>query len=172
MLSRPPSDEYFEYYGKYISLVPDGDVRDHLRTQLFETVALLEAVTDAAAEQAYGAGKWTLKEALLHMSDTERVFSYRMLRIARGDATPLPGFEQDEWVPHSCANKRTMASLLMEFAAVRASTLALADSLPAEAWARKGTASGHTISVRALAYIAAGHERHHVKIFRERYLAS
>jgi uncharacterized damage-inducible protein DinB len=170
MLSRPAADEYFEYYGTYIALVPDGDVRDHLRTQLFETVALLETVTDASAEKAYGAGKWTLKEVVLHMSDTERVFGYRMLRIARGDATPLPGFEQDEWVPHSYANRRTMASLLMEFAAVRASTLALVDSLPAEAWLRKGTASGHAISARALAYIAAGHERHHLTIIRERYL--
>ena len=170
MLSRPKSDEYFEYYGKYIALVPDGDVRDHLRAQLSETLALLSAVTDGKAEQAYGAGKWTLKEALLHMSDAERVFSYRMLRISRGDETPLPGFEQNDWVPHSCANSRSLANLLMEFAAIRASTLALADSMTPEAWVRKGTASGHSISVRALGYIAAGHERHHVKIFRERYL--
>ena len=171
MLSRPGSDEYFEYYGRYIALVPEGDVRDHLRAQLFETVALLECVAEAKAEQAYGAGKWTLKEVVLHMSDTERVFGYRMLRIARGDTTPLPGFEQDEWVPHSCANARPMSSLVLEFAAVRAATLALMDSLPAEAWVRKGTASGHTISARALAYIAAGHERHHVAIIRERYLS-
>ena len=172
MFNRPKSDEYFEYYGKYIALVPDGDVRDHMRTQLSETVALLSGVADAKAEQAYGAGKWTLKEAVLHMSDAERVFSYRMLRISRGDQTPLPGFEQNDWVPHSCANDRPLTNLVMEFATVRASTLALADSLPAEVWARRGTASGHSISVLALAYIAAGHERHHVKIFRERYLSS
>ena len=170
MLSRPNADEYFEYYGKYIARVPDGDVRDHMRTQLSETISLLSGVADAKAEKAYAAGKWTLKEALLHMSDAERVFGYRMLRIARGDATPLPGFEQDEWVPHSCANKRLMANLVMEFAAVRASTLALMDSLSPEAWLRKGTASGHSISARALAYIAAGHERHHLTIIRERYL--
>jgi hypothetical protein len=171
MLSRPGTDEYFEYYGGYIALVPDGDVRDHMRTQLFETVALLSGVSESTAEKAYGAGKWTLKEVVLHMSDTERVFGYRMLRIARGDTTPLPGFEQDEWVPHSCANARTMAKLVLEFSAVRAATLALMDSIPAEAWVRKGTASGHAISARALAYIAAGHERHHVGIIRERYLA-
>jgi uncharacterized damage-inducible protein DinB len=172
MLNRPASDEYFEYYGKYIALVPDGDVRDHMRTQLAETIALLSGVSDDKAEQAYGAGKWTLKEAVLHMSDAERVFSYRILRISRGDMTPLPGFEQNDWVPHSCANSRALTNLVMEFAAVRASTLALVDSLSPEAWARKGTASGHSISVRALAYIAAGHERHHVKIFRERYLSA
>jgi uncharacterized damage-inducible protein DinB len=171
MLSRPGADEYFEYYGRYIALVPDGDVRELLRAQLFETVALLEGVAEARAEKAYGAGKWTLKEVVLHMSDTERVFAYRMLRIARGDTTPLPGFEQDEWVPHSCANARSMSSLVLEFAAVRGATLALMDALPPEAWARTGTASGHAISARALAYIAAGHERHHVAIIRERYLA-
>jgi hypothetical protein len=171
MLSRPASDEYFDYYGKYVALVPDGDVRDHMRTQLSETIALLSCVTDAKAEQAYGAGKWTLKEALLHMSDAERVFSYRILRISRGDMTPLPGFEQNDWVPHSCANDRALTNLVMEFAAVRAATLALVDSMTPEQWARKGMASGHSISVRALGYIAAGHERHHVKIFRERYLS-
>src|ERR1019366_2259349 len=171
MLSRPGSDEHFEYYGRYIALVPDGDVRDHLRTQLSETVALLSGVADAKAEQAYGAGKWTLKEVVLHMADTERVFGYRTLRIARGDTTPLPGFEQDEWVPHSCANKRSMTSLVLEFATVRTATLALYDSLPAGAWARRGTASGHSISARALAYIAAGHEGHHLNIIRESYLA-
>ena len=172
MLSRPQSDEYFEYYGKYVALVPEGDVRDHLRAGLAETMALLSGVTDAKAEQAYGAGKWTLKESLLHMSDAERVFSYRMLRIARGDTTALPGFEQDDWVPKSCANARSLSNLVAEYAAVRASTLALADSIPDDAWARRGTASGHTISARALAYIAAGHERHHLAIFRERYLAA
>lgn len=171
MLSRPNPDEYFEYYGKYISLVPDGNIRDHLRAQLSETMSLLSGVTEAKAEKAYAAGKWTLKEAVLHISDAERVFSYRMLRISRGDATALPGFEQDAWVPHSCANARPLSNLLMEFAAVRASTIALVDSLTPEACLRTGTASGHGISVRALVYIAAGHERHHLAIFRDRYLA-
>jgi hypothetical protein len=171
MLSRPNADEYFEYFGRYISLVPDGNLRDILRIQLAETIALLSGVIDEKAEKAYGAGKWTLKEAVLHMSDAERVFGYRMLRVARGDETPLPGFDQDQWVPHSCANDRALTNLVMEFAAIRASTLALVDSISPEGWLRTGTASGHKISARALAYIAAGHERHHVEIFRERYLA-
>jgi DinB superfamily len=170
MLSRPNADEYFEYFGRYILLVPDGNLRDILRTQLAETVALLSGVTDEKAEKAYGAGKWTLKEAVLHMSDAERVFGYRMLRISRGDATPLPGFEQDEWVPHSCANDRALTNLVIEFVAIRGSTLALVDSISPEGWMRTGTAGGHKISARALAYIAAGHERHHMRIFRERYL--
>lgn len=171
MLKRPAADEYAPYYGTYISLVPEGDVRDHLRIQLQETVSMLSGVSDEKARQAYGAGKWTLKEALLHMTDAERVFSYRLLRIARGDTTPLPGFEQDDWVPNSGANIRSVASLLLEFASVRAGTLQLMDSLDASALARTGTASGKTVSARALAYIVAGHERHHQRILRERYLA-
>ena len=171
MLSRPNAGEYFEYYGTYISLVPDGDVRDILRGQLSETIAVLSGVPDAKAAKAYGPGKWTLKEMVLHMCDAERVFGYRMLRIARGDATPLPGFDQNSWVPHSCANDRPLTNLVMEFAAIRASTLALVDSISPEGWLRMGTASDHKISARALAYIAAGHERHHLKIARERYLA-
>ena len=170
VLQRPGSGEHADRYGGYVALVPAGDVRDLLRTHLHETLALLSGVDNARAEKAYGPGKWTLKELVLHMSDTERVMSYRLLRIGRGDATPLPGFEQDEWVPHSCANDRSMASLLLEFAVIRSSTMLLVDSLPDEAWVRTGTASGHPISARALAYIIAGHERHHVKIIRERYL--
>jgi uncharacterized damage-inducible protein DinB len=166
------TDEYAEFYGAYISRVPDGDLRSHLRTQMHETIALLSAVPDAKAEKAYGAGKWTLKEVILHMSDAERVFNYRMLRIARNDQTPLAAFDENAWVPHSCANARSVASLVMEFAAVRGATLAMIDSLPDAAWEQKGTASGHTISARALAYICAGHEAHHLAIIRERYLTA
>lgn len=169
-LVRPGSDEYAPFYHGYVDHVPDGDVRDHLRTQIHETIALLSGISDARAERAYGAGKWTLKEVVGHMCDTERVFGYRLLRIARGDLTPLPGFEQDEWVPRSGANQRSLANLILEFAAIRAATLLLVDSLSDEAWLRRGTASGRSISARALVYICAGHERHHVNIMRERYL--
>lgn len=173
MLTRPAAAEHAPYYGTYISLVPaDGDVRDHLRAQLPETIAMLSGVDDARASRGYGPGKWTLKESLLHVIDAERVFAYRLLRIARGDATPLPGFEQDDWVPHSGANSRSVASLLLELATVRASTLQLMDSLDAAAWARRGTASDKSVTARAIAYIISGHERHHQRIFRERYLAA
>jgi len=169
---RPRDGEYADWHAGYVALVPDGDVRDHLRRQLDETIALLSGVPEARAELAYGPGKWTLKEVVLHMCDAERVFGYRLLRIARGDTTPLSGFEQDDWVPHSSANRRTMASLLLEYSAVRAATLQLLDSLPEEAWARGGTAGGKPVSARALAYICAGHERHHLRIIQERYLTS
>jgi len=170
LLERPLDGEYAEWHAGYVALVPDGDVRDHLRTQVHETVALLSGASEDRAEQAHGPGKWTLKEVVLHMCDTERVFAYRLLRIARGDSTPLPGFEQDEWVPHSCANRRMVASLLLEYAAIRSATMQLIDSVPEEAWTRKGTADGKPVSARAMAYICAGHERHHVGIIRERYL--
>lgn len=171
MLQRPAADEHAPYYSTYTSLVPEGDVRDHLKRQLSETVALLSGVSDERSSRAYGPGKWTLKEAVLHMADTERVFGYRMLRIGRGDTTPLPGFEQDDWVPHSGANSRSLASLVLEFATIRAATLQLMESFDAAAWARRGTASDKPVTVRALAYICAGHELHHQKILRERYLA-
>ena len=171
MLQRPSPDEYAPFYGNYVSLVPDGDVRDHLRTQMHEMVALTSGISDELANHAYGPGKWTLKELLLHVIDTERVFGYRLLRIARGDATPLAGFEQDDWVPHSAANVRSVSNLVLEYCAVRAATLLLLDSFTTDSWTRKGTASGKSVSVRAQAYICAGHDRHHQRIIRERYLA-
>jgi hypothetical protein len=170
MLQRPGTDEYAPYYGNYISLVPDGDVRQHLRLQLSETLAMLSGVSEDRAGKAYGPGKWTLKESVLHMIDAERVFGYRLLRIARGDTTPLPGFEQDDWVPRSGANARSLPNLLLEFATVRASTLTLVESVDAGAWMHRGTASNNPVSARAVAYIIAGHERHHQRILRERYL--
>ena len=131
MLARPASDEYAPYYDAYVSTVPDGDIRDLLRLQLNDTIALLANVDDARAAKGYGPGKWTLKESILHLIDAERVFAYRLLRVARGDQTPLPGFEQDEWVPQSGANGRSVASLLLELSTVRASTVLLIGSMPA-----------------------------------------
>jgi hypothetical protein len=169
-LDRPAEAEYAPFYAGYIHLVPPGDVRDHLRTQLHETITLLSGVSEERAGQAYAPGKWTVKEVVGHMTDAERVFSYRMVSIARGDPASLPSFDENLWAPHSNANARTMASLLLEFASVRASTAQLAGSLTEEAFTRRGTASGNLISVRALAYVCAGHERHHLKVIRERYL--
>jgi hypothetical protein len=171
MLQRPAADEVSSYFTNYTSLVPDGDVRDHLRRQQHETIVLLSGVSEERASRGYAPGKWTLKESLLHVMDSERVFAYRMLRIARGDATPLPGFDQDVWVPNSAAGGRALASLLLEYTAVRAATVQLVENIEPAAWVRRGTASGVALSARALAYIIAGHELHHHKLFRERYLA-
>lgn len=169
---RPRADEFAPFYAGYIALIPDGDVRQHLRGQLDETFATLTGVSDAVANGAYAPGKWMLKEVVGHMADAERVFAYRMVRIARADETPLSAFDENAWVPASGASARTLDSLLTEFGSVRAATLSLLESLSPEAWVRRGTASGKTVSVRALAYICAGHERHHMRIVRERYLGN
>ncbi len=168
---RPAADEHAPYYGNYISQVADGDIRATLRAQTAPMLALLRAIPESLGEHRYGPGKWTLKESLLHVTDAERVFSYRLLRIARADTTPLPGFDQDVWVPNCDVAGRTVASLVDEFAAVRAATLALVDSLSEAAWTRRGTASDKEVSVRALVWIIVGHSEHHIKIFREKYLA-
>lgn len=168
---RPDQTEYPPFYGGYIAGVPDGDVVAMLEQQDEDTMQLLKGVPEPQGSFAYAPGKWTLKEVMAHVIDAERVFSYRALRIARGDQTPLPGFDEKAWVPNSGANARTLADLLGELRAVRAATLELLRHLPKEAAARKGNASGKDVTVRALAWIIAGHERHHVRIIRERYLS-
>ena len=172
MNQRPAADEHAPYYGKYIDRVPDGDIETVLEEQIGDTLALLRSLSEEDGGRAYAEGKWTVKEVVGHVSDAERIFSYRLLRAARGDATPLPGFDENAFTPAGRFNERTLASLVDELAAVRAATLALVRGLSADAWDRRGVASGHGFSVRAAAYIIAGHERHHAGLIRERYLAA
>jgi hypothetical protein len=168
--TRPAADEYAPYYEKYISKVRDGDIIDILREQSDAVRGMLARVRNERGHFAYAPAKWTLSEMLLHVCDTERVFSYRALRIARGDTVALHGFEQNDWAPMSGANHRTLASIVDEFVAVRASTVALFRGLPAESWSRRGTASDTPVTVRALAWKCAGHALHHEGIIREKYL--
>ncbi len=170
-LLRPAADEFAQYFAGYVNLVPDGDVLAMLRRQGADMTALLRDVPESMGDRAYSPGKWTLKESLLHLIDTERVFTYRLLRVARGDATPLPGFDQDAWVPNSGASARTMRSLLAEFATVRVATLALIESLDDAAGERRGVSSEKPVSARAIVYIIAGHDLHHYAFFRDKYLA-
>jgi len=167
---RPAADEFAPYYGSYVQQVADGDILVTLRAQASQYRDRLGGVAEGQRLRAYAPGKWTLAEALQHVTDTERVFAYRALRIARGDTTPLPGFEQDEWIPTSEADTRSLASLLSEFLSVREATITLLAGLPAAAWDRRGTASGQSISVRGQAFIIAGHAQHHDRLFHERYL--
>jgi hypothetical protein len=167
---RPKADEYAEYYGRYIEHVPPGDVMQGLETQLADTLALVRGMPESRGEHRYAPGKWTIKEVLGHLADSERVFAYRLMRIARADATPLPGFEQDDYVRNGGFSGRTLADLAQELDFVRRANLVLLASLGDEAMALRGTASNHPVSARALVYIIAGHERHHVKILRSRYL--
>jgi hypothetical protein len=167
--SAPAASEYAPYYAKYVALI-EGDALGALRAQLEEINALPRRFAEAGAAAAYEPGKWSVKELVGHLLDTERVFAYRALCFARGDRTPLPGFDQDEYVRGAGFNRRKLADIAAEFAAVREATLRLFGSLDREAWARRGTANESEVSVRALAYIAAGHTAHHFRILRERYL--
>ena len=165
-LGRPAPDEYGSYYGGYIEKVPDGDPLAQLARAAEETRRLMDAIGDERASQPYAPGKWTVKDVVLHLADTERVMAYRALRIARGDTTPLPGFEQDDYVRTGGATRRPLSDLLAELSAVRVGSFALFTSLPAEAFTRRGTASGIGVSVRALLYIILGHEEHHRRLLR------
>ena len=168
--SRPASNEYAPYYGRYIDRVPAGDIVEILRTQIVETSSFLRGIPSDRTTSGYAPGKWTIRDIVGHLADTERVMSYRALRFARGDRTPLPGFEESEYAPHAHASDREMTDLVHELEVVRASTVALFTGLPANAWGRAGNASENEISVRALAAVIAGHERHHLAVIRERYL--
>jgi len=168
-LAAPDASEYAPYYGQYISLVK-GDVLRALEDQIPATSALLERLSDQQADYCYAPGKWSIKEVLGHLADTERIMSYRALRMARGDQKPLAGFEQDDYVRAAGFGHRTLAGLLEEFNAVRRATLALFQNLEPEAWTRRGIANEKEVTVRALAYIIAGHELHHRKILQEKYL--
>ena len=171
LIPRPAADEYAPYYGRYISRVPDGDLCVMLASQLADTLALVRAIPEQRGTHRYADGKWSIKEVIGHVSDTERIMSYRALRFARADQTPLPGFEQNDYVPVGGFDRRTLQDLSEELAAVRQATIHLLRPLDPAALTRGGTASGNRVSVRALAYIIAGHERHHVEILKTKYLA-
>lgn len=167
---RPAPDEHAPGYERYIARVPDGDVIEAMIGGMEVTAALLHDVSEETAGRAYAAGKWTLKEVLLHCADAERIFAYRALRLARGDSTELPGWDENAYAPESGANSRSVGSLLDEFESVRESTVTLFEGVPAEAWTRRGRANGVEVSVRALAWITAGHLLHHLGIIQEKYL--
>jgi len=169
--SRPALNEYAPYYSRYIDRVPAGDIVQILRDQIVETASFLRGIPSDSTTSGYAPGKWTIRDIVGHLADTERVMSYRALRFARGDRTPLPGFEESEYAPNARASDREMTDLVYELELVRASTVALLAGLPAEAWGRAGSANGNEISVRALAAVIAGHERHHLAVIRERYLS-
>lgn len=165
---KPEPDEYLEYYGKYIALVGD-DAISALRAQAAGSSRLLRSVNDSQALFRYAPGKWSVKEVVGHIMDGERVFAYRALRFAREDETPLPGFEENTWVPAGRFDRRPLPELVAEYEAVRTATLALFGSFDEAALMRRGKANGAEVSVRALAHIIAGHEAHHVGLLRERY---
>lgn len=167
---RPDPDEYHPDYAGYVERVPGGDIIAILAIQIEDTVALLRELSDEQALHAYAPGKWTIKEVIGHVTDAERVFAYRALRFARGDATPLPGFDEKSYAPAGRFVERPLASLTAELVTVRRATVALLAGLPDEAWTRAGPANHAIASVRALAWIMAGHELHHREVLSRRYL--
>jgi len=170
IIERPKLGEYNPYYDRYISLIPGSDIIGTLEKQLPKTIALLSGRSEEEGNFRYEPGKWSLKEMLGHMNDTERIMAYRALRIARGDQTPLPGFEQDDFVRDGPFAELSLSLLVEEFKTIRAATLTLLRTFRSQDWTRRGRASDHDITVRALVYIIAGHEVHHRNILQERYL--
>jgi DinB family protein len=168
--TRPEVGEYAPSFADYVDrIAEDEDVVAVLVTQLDQVLAHLGRIPEARGDYRYAPDKWSIKEIVGHLCDTERVFAYRALRIGRGDTTPLPSFDDQAYVAEVRAGDRTLADLAAEWGDVRRATIALFRNLPAEAWHRRGTASDQPISVRALAYIIAGHVRHHLQVLEERY---
>ena len=164
------TNEYAPYYGTYISKAPDMDIIEGLRQNGKLIKEALESLPEDKWDHSYAPGKWTIKELVHHIIDTERIFSYRALRFGRGDTTDLPGFDQDDFVSGANSNSRTSVSLIAEYKAVRESTICLFESFSQDDLLRIGIASGSPMSVRALGFVIVGHETHHLNILNERYL--
>jgi len=168
---KPETSEYNPYYEKYISLIEEGELLNALERQPSELRSLLNGLDEEKGKYAYADGKWSIKEVLSHLVDGERIFGYRVLRISRGDETPIEGFEQDGYIENSHANERSFEDLLEELSLQRNANLRMLKNLREDGWKRLGTASQSPVSVRALGFIMAGHVRHHINILKAQYLA-
>ena len=168
-MKRPEANECAEYYQKYIEKVPGTDVLGVMESQRLQMLQLFAGRGERDGGFRYAPGKWSVKETLGHITDTERIFSYRALRIARGDQTPLAGFEQDDFVKNGGFSERTLDGLVDEFSRVRDASIALFQSFGEDVWSRRGIASQKEVTVRALAFMTAGHQIHHRLILEERY---
>jgi uncharacterized damage-inducible protein DinB len=167
--SRPGPDEYAPFFADYVARVPEGDILQLLEAQLAATTRLLAPLSRAELLARPTPEDWNILEVLGHITDGEQVFAYRALRIGRGDQTPLPGFEQDDYVRAARSGERELDDLLDAYTAQRRATIALLRSFDAEAWTRRGSVSGHPSSARACVWIIAGHERYHIADFHARY---
>ena len=169
VIARPEPGEYAPYYDRYISLIAGTDILGTLDAQRRQMLLLLSGRDESDGDFRYAPDKWNAKEVLGHVCDTERIFAYRALRIARGDETPIEGFEQDDYVKNGPFANAPMAEIVEDYIAVRRATLTLLRNLEEAAWTRRGTANKNAVSVRALAYTIAGHEVHHRRILEEKY---
>jgi hypothetical protein len=166
---RPMPDEYAPSHAGYAALVPEEDILGAIESQSSDTQKLLASLDESKAAFRYAESKWSVKQVIGHVVDTERVLAYRLLAIARGEEQPLPGFDENLYVENAAFDAWKLGDLSEHYALVRRSTIVLLRNLPAEAWSRRGVANTATVSVRGLAYVIAGHERHHVGVLRERY---
>ena len=169
-LKKPEAKETSDYYKLYINKVAGDDYLKAMEETMHDTLALLTSLEDAKWDYRYAEGKWSIKEVLLHLIDTERIMTYRALRMARNDKTPLPGFEQDDYIPFVDADQRSPQSILDEYQAVRKATIEMFRYFNDDMLSRLGTASGNPFTPRALGFVIAGHDIHHMSIIRERYL--
>lgn len=168
---RPGKDEHIEYYSRYIDQVPDGDIVARLEQQLGQTLEFLRSIPESKHDFRYAPDKWSIKEVVGHLGDGERVFQYRAWRFSRADTTPVPGFEENDYVANSRFSKTSMKDLISELEHLRYATIRLFSAVDAEGMQRRGSANDAEVSVRAIAWIIAGHVDHHQKILRERYLS-
>jgi uncharacterized damage-inducible protein DinB len=166
-----PTGSAAPFYQKYLNLVPDdGNLLIHLEDIFSDTEELITPLAEEQMEFSYANGKWTIKDTLVHLSDSERIFIYRALRFSRGDETPLAGFEESDYARFAGANERTKEDIMREFSLVRESSIAFIESLSDDALDRMGSANGYPVSVRLLTNLVYGHHKHHLNILRERYL--
>lgn len=170
-MNRPEKTEYDRYYETYISLVPETEIVSTLENQLSEIQNFSAKISEEKGAFAYAEGKWTIKELIGHMIDSEKIFAYRALRIARADRTPIEGYEQDGYIENGNFDAYRLSDLIEELTLSRRSNISFFKNLNNAAWLRKGTANNAEISVRALAFIMVGHIRHHANILETRYLA-
>jgi hypothetical protein len=171
MIGRPQDSEFPPYAKAYVDCTSGDDVFSLLSDQLTRFHAIFTPLDlSVAATYRYEPGKWSINEVVGHITDTERIFAYRLLRIARGDETPLPGFEQNDYIGPGDFNRRPLADLLSEFESVRHSSMRLVHSLPAESWMRRGKVNNFSVTARGIGFLIAGHECHHSRILRDRYL--
>ncbi len=168
----PDPSEYDTFYGRYVSCVESPDILLVLRQQRTEVLSLVGELSEKAFNRRYAPGKWSLKEVVGHLIDTERLFSFRALCIARGETQSLPGFDQDDYVAAGSFGARTVESLLVEYGAVRSSSIQLFENLDPSVWSNEGTANEVSFTVRAIAFIIAGHEAHHIGVIQDKYLAA
>lgn len=170
MNTKPNVNEYAPYFGKYITLVPEGDIIEILSEQNNFMNNFFSGISEEKSTYRYEENKWSIREVLGHIIDTERIFAYRALRISRNDKTALPGFEQDDYVPYSNHANVSLKNLIEEFFLLRQANIKMLESFTDEMWIRTGTASGNPVSVKAAVYVLAGHPLHHINVIKERYL--